>query len=165
MWLESVPSFLCLYSILDSTVRCLRSLFSFPFASFLDAIDHVLFLPKMLDYLHLGNLHFGVKGNMFHHLISFPGSPRTLSCRTIFIFMCSDITYYLDEALLSPVFQIICILTNTNVYILIVAVCWFAPLLIGFQSLVLMVFLCVPQGRVMAVSQFTHSTDFFLNTI
>lgn len=109
-----------------STVRCPQSLPSFPFASLLDEIDHVLFLPKMLDYLRLGNLHFGVKGNMFHLLISFPGSPRNPACRTIFIFITYYcfyfiyyllpifITYYLDEALLSPVYQLICILTNTN---------------------------------------------------
>lgn len=110
----------------------------------------MLFLPKMLDYLHLGNLHFGVKGNMFHHLISFPGSPRNPAHRTIFIFMCSDITYYLDEALLSPVYQLICIFDQHEffVYILVVGVCWSTLLLIGFQPLVLKVFLCIPQGRV-----------------
>lgn len=114
-------------------------LLSFLFASFPGEIHHVFSLLKALDYLCLDNLHFGLKGNIFHHLLSFPGSSNRSAQRTIFIYVCSDITHFLERSPPRPMFPAGLHFNQHKffVYILVVAVFRSFLLLVDFQSLVI----------------------------
>lgn len=149
MWLESSPSFFCLCSILDRTIRCLQFPASIPLCFLLSSWERYLVpsLLRMLYYSYLGNVHFfPLKGDILYHLLSFPRSPDQ---RTIFIPMSSHIIYSLIGSPPTPSvsaalrFE----LHRFFVHILVGDVCRPLSYSLILQSSVLKIFLCTPQWK------------------